>query len=94
MPSRNGIAGVLSIGGTSTELTSTVEERNQITKEGVRLQLYGQTHTVYTHHCPCHGTEQLRSRLLSMLMQVSICLKGSWKGPGYYVSPLHQMTVA
>lgn len=69
VPSRNGIAGVLSIGGTSTQLTSTVEERNQITKEGVRLQLYGQTHTVYTHHCPCHSTEQLRSRLLSMLMQ-------------------------
>uniref|UniRef100_A0A8C3L972 Ectonucleoside triphosphate diphosphohydrolase 2 n=1 Tax=Chrysolophus pictus TaxID=9089 RepID=A0A8C3L972_CHRPC len=68
VPSENGMAGVLSIGGTSTQLTSKVE-RNQIPKEGVRLQLYGQTHTVYTHHCPCHGTDQLRSRLLSMLIQ-------------------------
>ena len=76
VPSKNGMAEVLSIGGTSTQLTSKVEG-NQIPKEGVRLQLYGQTHTVYTHHCPCHGTDQLRSRLLSMLIQVSICQKGS-----------------
>ncbi|XP_010719068.1 ectonucleoside triphosphate diphosphohydrolase 2-like [Meleagris gallopavo] len=65
VPSGNGMAGVLSIGGASTQLTSKVEGN----QEGVRLQLYGQTHTVYTHHCPCHGTDQLRSRLLSMLIQ-------------------------
>lgn len=90
VPSGNGMAGVLSIGGASTQLTSKVEGN----QEGVRLQLYGQTHTVYTHHCPCHGTDQLRSRLLSMLIQVSICQKGSWKVPRYHVSPLYQMTVA
>lgn len=75
VPSGNGMTGVLSIGGASTQLTSKVEGN----QEGVRLQLYGQTHTVNTHHCPCHGTDQLRSRLLSMLIQVSICPKGSWK---------------
>ncbi|XP_021269841.1 ectonucleoside triphosphate diphosphohydrolase 2-like isoform X2 [Numida meleagris] len=69
VPSGKGMTGVLSIGGTSTQLTSKVEERNQIPKEGVRLQLYGQTHKVYTHRCPCHGTDQLRSKLLSMLIQ-------------------------
>ncbi|XP_015734173.1 ectonucleoside triphosphate diphosphohydrolase 2-like [Coturnix japonica] len=69
VPSTNRMAGVLSIGGTSTQLTSKVEEGNQIPKDGVRLQLYEQTHTVYTHHCPCHGTDQLRSRLLSTLIQ-------------------------
>ncbi|NXJ16345.1 ENTP2 diphosphohydrolase, partial [Odontophorus gujanensis] len=69
VPSRKGMAGVLSIGGTSTQITSKVEEGNQIPKDGVRLQLYGQTHTVYTHHCPCHGTDQLRSRLLSKLIE-------------------------
>ncbi|XP_076211523.1 ectonucleoside triphosphate diphosphohydrolase 2-like [Aptenodytes patagonicus] len=69
VPSRKGMAGVLSVGGTSAQLTSKVEEGNQAPKEGVRLQLYGQTHNVYTHHCPCHGTDQLRSRLLSMLIQ-------------------------
>uniref|UniRef100_A0A669Q7K8 Ectonucleoside triphosphate diphosphohydrolase 2 n=1 Tax=Phasianus colchicus TaxID=9054 RepID=A0A669Q7K8_PHACC len=69
VPSKNGMAEVLSIGGTSTQLTSKVEG-NQILKEGVRLQLYGQTHTVYTHHCPCHGTDQLRSRLLSIAKTV------------------------
>ncbi|XP_005442058.1 ectonucleoside triphosphate diphosphohydrolase 2-like [Falco biarmicus] len=69
VPSTKGMAGVLSVGGTSTQFTSKVEEENQAPKEGVRLQLYGQTHNVYTHHCPCHSTDQLRSRLLSMLIQ-------------------------
>ncbi|NXJ54108.1 ENTP2 diphosphohydrolase, partial [Spizaetus tyrannus] len=68
VPSGKGMAGVLSVGGTSTQLTSKVEE-NQAAEEGVRLQLYGQMHNVYTRHCPCHGTDQLRSRLLSMLIQ-------------------------
>ncbi|NXC49627.1 ENTP2 diphosphohydrolase, partial [Penelope pileata] len=69
VPSGKGMAGVLSMGGTSTQLTSKVEEGNQMPKEAVRLQLYGQTHSVYTHRCPCHGTDQLRSRLLSVLIQ-------------------------
>ncbi|XP_074702072.1 ectonucleoside triphosphate diphosphohydrolase 2-like [Strix aluco] len=69
VPSGKGMAGVLSVGGTSTQLTYKVEEENQASKEGVRLQLYGQMHSVYTHHCPCHGADQLRSRLLSMLIQ-------------------------
>ncbi|NWZ20123.1 ENTP2 diphosphohydrolase, partial [Asarcornis scutulata] len=68
VPSGKGMAGVLSMGGTSTQLTSR-EEGNQVPKEGVSLQLYGRTHNVYTHHCPCHGTDQLRRRLLSMLIQ-------------------------
>ncbi|KFP94465.1 Ectonucleoside triphosphate diphosphohydrolase 2, partial [Haliaeetus albicilla] len=68
VPSGKGMAGVLSVGGTSIQLTSKVEE-NQAPEEGVRLQLYGQMHNVYTRHCPCHGTDQLRSRLLSMLIQ-------------------------
>ncbi|NXE46455.1 ENTP2 diphosphohydrolase, partial [Casuarius casuarius] len=68
VPSTKGMAGVLSLGGTSAQLTSKMEEKNQA-PEGVRLQLYGQTHKVYTHQCPCHGTDQLRSRLLSMLIQ-------------------------
>ncbi|NWQ85331.1 ENTP2 diphosphohydrolase, partial [Burhinus bistriatus] len=69
VPSGKGMAGVLSVGGTSARLTYKVEGGNQAPKEGARLQLYGQTHNVYTHHCPCHGTDQLRSRLLSMLIQ-------------------------
>ncbi|KFO85182.1 Ectonucleoside triphosphate diphosphohydrolase 2, partial [Buceros rhinoceros silvestris] len=68
VPSGKGMVGVLSMGGASTQLTLKVEE-NKVLKEGVRLQLYGQTHTVFTHHCPCHGTDQLRSRLLSTLIQ-------------------------
>ncbi|NWH71842.1 ENTP2 diphosphohydrolase, partial [Piaya cayana] len=69
VPSGKGIAGVLSVEGTSTQLTSKGKEEEQAPTEGVRLQLYGQTHSVYTHRCPCHGTEQLRSRLLSMLIR-------------------------
>ncbi|KFP13890.1 Ectonucleoside triphosphate diphosphohydrolase 2, partial [Egretta garzetta] len=68
VPPRKGMEGVLSLGETSAQLTSKVEG-NQALKERVRLQLYGQTHNVYTHHCPCHGMDQLRSRLLSMLIQ-------------------------
>lgn len=80
------MAGVLSVGETSTQLTFKVEEENQAPKEQVRLQLYGQTHNVYTRRCPCHGTDQLRSRLLSMLIQVSICQKGICKVPGYNIA--------
>ncbi|NXX95357.1 ENTP2 diphosphohydrolase, partial [Centropus bengalensis] len=69
VPSGKGMAGVLSVQGTSTQLTSKGQEENQVLKEGVRLQLYGQTHSLYTHHCPCHGTEQLRRRLLSTLIR-------------------------
>ncbi|NXG74003.1 ENTP2 diphosphohydrolase, partial [Baryphthengus martii] len=69
VPSGKGMAGVLSVGEPSTELTSEVEEEKQAPKEGVRLQLYGQTHNVYTRHCPCHGTEQLRRRLLAALIR-------------------------
>ncbi|XP_068020192.1 ectonucleoside triphosphate diphosphohydrolase 2-like isoform X2 [Melanerpes formicivorus] len=69
VPSGKGMAGVLSVGGTSTQLTYKVEEESQAPEDGVRLQLYGQTHKVYTHHCPCHGTDQLRSRLLATLIQ-------------------------
>ncbi|KAF4801656.1 ectonucleoside triphosphate diphosphohydrolase 2-like protein [Turdus rufiventris] len=69
VPSRKGMAGVLSVGGSSAQLTSELEEEKQAPKEGVRLQLYGQTHRVLTRQCPCHGTEQLRSRLLSVLIQ-------------------------
>ncbi|KFR15826.1 Ectonucleoside triphosphate diphosphohydrolase 2, partial [Opisthocomus hoazin] len=69
VPSGKETAGVLSVGGSSTWLTSKVEEENQAPKEGVRLQLYGGTHNVHTQHCPCHGTDQLRSRLLAMLIQ-------------------------
>ncbi|NXP11663.1 ENTP2 diphosphohydrolase, partial [Thinocorus orbignyianus] len=68
VPSRKGMTGVLSMGRTSVWLTSTVEEGNQAPK-GVRLQLYGQTHDVHTHHCLCHGTHQLHSSLLSALIQ-------------------------
>ncbi|NXB75129.1 ENTP2 diphosphohydrolase, partial [Donacobius atricapilla] len=69
VPSRKRMAGVLSVGGTSAQLTSELEEEKQAPKEGVRLQLYGQTHRVHTRQCLCHGTEQLRSRLLSVLIQ-------------------------
>ncbi|NXE07531.1 ENTP2 diphosphohydrolase, partial [Lophotis ruficrista] len=68
VPCRKGMAGVLSVRGTSTQLTSKVEE-TQAPREGVRLQLYGQTHNVYTQRCPCHGTAQLRSRLLARLIR-------------------------
>ncbi|NWI85073.1 ENTP2 diphosphohydrolase, partial [Pitta sordida] len=69
VPSGKGMAGVLSVGGTSTQLTSKMEEEKQAPKEGVRLQLYGHTHSVHTQQCPCHGTQQLHSRLLSLLIQ-------------------------
>uniref|UniRef100_A0A8B9FP20 Ectonucleoside triphosphate diphosphohydrolase 2 n=1 Tax=Amazona collaria TaxID=241587 RepID=A0A8B9FP20_9PSIT len=69
VPSGKGMAGVLLVGGTSALLTAKVEEKNQAPTEEVKLQLYGQTHRVYTHHCLCHGTAQLRSRLLALLIQ-------------------------
>ncbi|NXS91650.1 ENTP2 diphosphohydrolase, partial [Jacana jacana] len=68
VPSRKGMAGVLSMGRTSAQLTSNMEEGKQA-PEGVRLQLYGQTHHVHTRHCPCLGASQLRSRLLAALIQ-------------------------
>ncbi|PKK20557.1 ectonucleoside triphosphate diphosphohydrolase 2 [Columba livia] len=69
VPSGKRTAGVLSMGRTSAQLTAGVKEENQAPMEGARLQLYGQTHSVYTRRCPCHGTDQLRSSLLSTLIQ-------------------------
>ncbi|NXH13858.1 ENTP2 diphosphohydrolase, partial [Bucco capensis] len=69
VPSGKRMAGVLSVGGTSTQLTCKEEEEEQAPAEAVRLQLYGQTHRVHTQQCPCHGTQQLRSSLLALLIQ-------------------------
>ncbi|NXX83300.1 ENTP2 diphosphohydrolase, partial [Urocolius indicus] len=69
IPSRKGMAGVLSVGRTSTQLTSKAEEEKQAPEEGVRLHLYGQPHSLVTRQCPCHGSQQLRSNLLSLLIQ-------------------------
>ncbi|XP_066419203.1 ectonucleoside triphosphate diphosphohydrolase 2-like [Molothrus aeneus] len=69
VPSRKGMAAVLAVGRTSALLTSELEEEQQAPEEGARLQLYGQTRRVHTRHCPCHGTEQLRSSLVSVLLQ-------------------------
>ncbi|NXL25071.1 ENTP2 diphosphohydrolase, partial [Setophaga kirtlandii] len=69
VPSRKGMAGVLAVGRTSAQLTSELEEEQQGPEEAVRLQLYGQTHRVHTQQCPCHGTEQLHSSLVAVLLQ-------------------------
>ncbi|KAM9370767.1 ectonucleoside triphosphate diphosphohydrolase 2-like [Phaethornis superciliosus] len=71
VPSGKGMAGILAVGGTSAQLTAKMEEEDpkQAPTEGVRLELYGQSHHISTQHCPCHGTHQLRSRLLSRLIQ-------------------------
>ncbi|NXP85908.1 ENTP2 diphosphohydrolase, partial [Passerina amoena] len=69
VPSRKGMAGVLAVGRTSAQLTSELEEEQQAPEEAVRLQLYGQTRRVHTRQCPCHGTEQLRSSLVTVLLQ-------------------------
>ncbi|NWY29011.1 ENTP2 diphosphohydrolase, partial [Pheucticus melanocephalus] len=70
VPSRKGMAGVLAVGRTSAQLTSELEEEQQAPEEAVRLQLYGHTRRVHTQQCPCHGTKQLRSSLVTLLLQV------------------------
>ncbi|XP_057894386.1 ectonucleoside triphosphate diphosphohydrolase 2-like [Melospiza georgiana] len=69
VPSGKGMAGVLAVGRTSAQLTSELPEEQQEPEEAVRLRLYGHTHRVHSWHCPCHGSERLRSGLVSVLLQ-------------------------
>ncbi|XP_008322859.1 ectonucleoside triphosphate diphosphohydrolase 2 [Cynoglossus semilaevis] len=61
--------GALDMGGASTQITFVTQEELEDKQEGMKLHLYGQEYSLYTHSFQCYGREQVLSRLLAHLVQ-------------------------
>ncbi|XP_072310497.1 ectonucleoside triphosphate diphosphohydrolase 2 [Eucyclogobius newberryi] len=64
-----GTVGALDFGGASTQITFTTEEEVEEEEDRVRLHLYGQDYTLYTHSYLCYGRDQVLKRILAHLVQ-------------------------
>lgn len=62
------------MGGASTQITFVTQEELEDKQEGMKLHLYGQEYSLYTHSFQCYGREQVLSRLLAHLVQVRPCV--------------------
>lgn len=68
--------GALDMGGASTQITFVpggpiLDKSTQAT-----FRLYGSEHSVYTHSYLCFGRDQMLTRLLAQLLQVSWAPRG------------------
>ncbi|XP_033832121.1 ectonucleoside triphosphate diphosphohydrolase 2 [Periophthalmus magnuspinnatus] len=64
-----GTVGALDFGGASTQITFATEDRVEDERDRVRLQLYGQHYTLYTHSFLCYGRDQVLKRILAQLVK-------------------------
>ncbi|XP_061658098.1 ectonucleoside triphosphate diphosphohydrolase 2-like [Syngnathoides biaculeatus] len=71
--------GALDFGGASTQITFVTQERVEDEKDMMKLRLYGQEYSLYTHSFLCYGQDQVLKRLLAHIV----------KSQGYSVSVTH-----
>ncbi|KAK7896128.1 hypothetical protein WMY93_021453 [Mugilogobius chulae] len=64
-----GTVGALDFGGASTQITFVTEEEVEEEKDRVRLHLYGQHYSLYTHSYLCYGRDQVLKRILAHLIK-------------------------
>ncbi|XP_054876462.1 ectonucleoside triphosphate diphosphohydrolase 2-like [Poeciliopsis prolifica] len=67
-PGRNTI-GAMDLGGASTQITFETSQKLEDLKDQMKLTLYGNTYTLYTHSFLCYGQDQFLKRLLAHLIQ-------------------------
>nr|XP_046241607.1 ectonucleoside triphosphate diphosphohydrolase 2-like [Scatophagus argus] len=61
--------GALDLGGASTQITFQTLEKVENEDDMMKLKLYGQTYTLYTHSFLCYGQDQFLRRLLAHLIK-------------------------
>ncbi|XP_061887684.1 ectonucleoside triphosphate diphosphohydrolase 2 [Entelurus aequoreus] len=71
--------GALDFGGASTQITFVTKDRVEQQKDMMKLRLYGQEYSLYTHSFLCYGQDQVLKRLLAHI----------FKSQGYTESVTH-----
>uniref|UniRef100_A0A3B5LUG0 Ectonucleoside triphosphate diphosphohydrolase 2a, tandem duplicate 2 n=1 Tax=Xiphophorus couchianus TaxID=32473 RepID=A0A3B5LUG0_9TELE len=61
--------GALDLGGASTQITFETSQYLENLESQMKLTLYGNTYTLYTHSFLCYGQDQFLKRLLAHLIQ-------------------------
>lgn len=62
--------GALDFGGASTQITFVTQEQVEDEKDMMKLRLYGQEYSLYTHSFLCYGQDQVLKRLLAHIVMV------------------------
>lgn len=62
--------GALDFGGASTQITFATQEEVEDEKDMIKLRLYGQEYSLYTHSFLCYGQDQALKRLLAHIVKV------------------------
>ncbi|XP_032395462.1 ectonucleoside triphosphate diphosphohydrolase 2 [Etheostoma spectabile] len=71
--------GALDLGGASTQITFATQEEVEDEHDMIKLHLYGQKYSLYTHSFLCYGQDQVLKRLLARIV----------KSQGYSGSVIH-----
>ncbi|XP_054468722.1 ectonucleoside triphosphate diphosphohydrolase 2 [Anoplopoma fimbria] len=61
--------GALDFGGASTQITFATQEEVEDEKDMIKLHLYGQEYSLYTHSFLCYGQDQVLKRLLAHIVK-------------------------
>ncbi|XP_069561627.1 ectonucleoside triphosphate diphosphohydrolase 2 [Brachyistius frenatus] len=77
--------GALDFGGASTQITFATLEEVEDKQDAMKLRLYGQDYSLYTHSFLCYGQDQFLKRLLALIV-MSQGYSGSITHPCYPAS--------
>lgn len=61
--------GALDFGGASTQITFATQEEVEDEKDLIKLRLYGQEYSLYTHSFLCYGQDQVLKKLLAHMVK-------------------------
>lgn len=61
--------GALDFGGASTQITFATQEEVEDKKDMMKMRLYGQEYSLYTHSFLCYGRDQILKRLLAHMVK-------------------------
>ncbi|XP_071322110.1 ectonucleoside triphosphate diphosphohydrolase 2 [Trachinotus anak] len=61
--------GALDFGGASTQITFATQEEMEDKQDMMKLRLYGQEYSLYTHSFLCYGQDQVLKRLLAHIVK-------------------------
>ncbi|KAF3702275.1 Ectonucleoside triphosphate diphosphohydrolase 2 [Channa argus] len=76
--------GALDLGGASTQITFVTQEEVEDNRDMMKMRLYGQEYSLYTHSFLCYGQNQMLKRLLALIVK-SQGYSGSIDNPCYPV---------
>lgn len=65
-----GTVGALDLGGASTQITFATQDTVEDKRNNMKLRLYGQDYSLYTHSFLCYGQDQVLLKVLALLFKV------------------------